>query len=232
MKLRPLFFLMVTLLAAPLFGQGKVLLDPCRYPRLIPMEKSHYLAEILEDPKVSPYLKKCTLERITELYSTAGDKAENGDKILSAIATVTKEKDKETANDEMLRQTACGALGAFEHTKWKGQAVSTLQEIIKKEKKDEVVLACINVLANYSSEKQGIADLLVNLVNTGLEKESLTIEDIRRMNLLVTSLGRLGQQNAYTPLIKVLQSGYPDNVKKAAKRALQDLQLAAEEADN
>lgn len=208
----------------------KVMHDPCEYPRRVTIERAHLLIQVLEDEKIGPNLKQCTLDRITKFYSTQKEEPKFSREVISAIQKMNQQESAKTSGKSIaLRQASCRVLGSLENSSVKGEAISALKAIVREENNNSVTASCITVLANFKTEKQGIADFFIELVNAGLEKEDINVEDIRRMNLLVTSLGRLGQQNAYAPLIRVLQSGYPENVKIAAKRALQDLQLVVEE---
>lgn len=220
----------VTLMTTPLWqvtGQ-RVLKDPCTFPTSLGIDKYRVLVSIIEDEEIKASVKQCTLEHLGKLYSTSPEKNPQGaGEVIDAIIKLSKESNKKklTLSELEMRQGICSALGGFDRTSHADRALNEIKEIIKSSENHDVNYVCVMVMGNMQNNRSKAIQPLLSLIDRHLKSASINQQDVRLMNLLVNAVGRLGDKEAYVTLMRVLQSGYPAQVKKATERAIHRLNL-------
>ena len=211
------------LLNMNVFAQDANLRDPCIFPQRVTMKNANLLQDILKDENVSLKIKACTLDWVRELYELEEDKAKPHAQEFYGIASNFLDNYKNdgafTMNEE-IRSSSCYLMAALENTGQKTVAIQKIKKAINEDRSYQVVQNCINAIGNLKGSKTEALSILTEIVEKKLLKEDINSEDIKMMSQLVTMVGRLEHKGGYIALMKVMQSGYPKEVKDATRRAI------------
>ncbi len=220
-----------TLTASSLLaGRSKMdVQDACLSIRQLGLDDSDLLIKVLEDPEIIPEIKSCTAYHIGHLLHQANQnsaKPEDSQQALAALRKVYQNYRDDTRHvaNYKVRESVCLALGGFDKTPLSQEAIALLSEIARNDSNPAVTIACVTMLGSVSRERSAAARSLVEILEKTLDRKEISQQDINLVNLLVTSLGKLEQAEAFVPLVRVLQSGYPAYVKKATERAIISLE--------
>lgn len=195
----------------------------------------------LLDPsvRVVPKMKSRAIERLGFLYRNYYielTKRNEKKLVISALNRVLKSYDESKIGSVKyfsfgykIRSTACDELHSFS----KSQDIlliepllPILNKIIQEDKSIPVVVSCVHALSFFASDKniqEEIIAILTTRLETIVENMVQTEEDITILSAIINSLGKTKNFLSFIPLVKVIQSAYPRQVKDIASRALLEL---------
>lgn len=220
---KTIIFLVLGTLCSGAYAQQSNLRNPCIFPQRVTMKNADILQDILKDEQISLKIKRCTMDWTRELFELEASKAAPHAQAFYNIANDFLDNYNDdgafTMNEE-IRGSACYLLAALEGTSQKGPSIERIKKAINEDKSYMVVQNCINSLGALKDSKNEALEILTGMVEKKLKKEDINAEDVKMMSQLVTMVGRLELKSGYIPLMKVMQSGYPKEVKDATQRAI------------
>ncbi len=184
------------------------------------------LYKIIRREDIATSVKMRAIRRIAEIYRQNPQEAESkAAEMVEALDNVIKKStnDQSPINHFMLRAEACLALGSYDESNVASKAYTIIDTQLKNDKYLEVRSACAQSLGFFKKNKAEVGQKLLASLEAQLKADPIQDYDIRLTINIINSLGRLKYRDAFVALIKVLQSGYPPNVKKEAERAIKEI---------
>ncbi len=185
----------------------------------VPLSGRSYLIELIRDPSAPMDARQNALHRLRQLAAEPEAAklapSEFYEPILGALRSTG-------AENQPLRLTACEALGAFGKEKG-GPIPGTLGAILAA--RGEAValrIAAARALGQMAGNPSAASGPLVNALQNEL-RSGPDADNIGLVRAMVESLGRLRAENGRTVLLNVLESKFPQEVKTAAGRSLENL---------
>ncbi len=197
-----------------------------RVIRSIKYENSDQLVEMVKDDKIIAPIKVKTIQRIIEIYTADKEKAAaKAPAYVDSISYALKNSREDNARMRhyTVRTEACFALSNFDGTAQASAALDGIKNGVLEEKNVEVLGSCVNALSHFKQSSELASQKLLEMLDIQLDREVLSETDIK---ITIAILGALSRQNyppAFVPLLRVLQSGYPENVKLDAQRGLDNI---------
>ena len=148
-------------------------------------------------------------------------------KILSSLKNIVKDYDNSNTNRYFykLYRNTCITLGDLEVShQYSKPAFEEIQKILKENRNLDVITSCIQVAGQFIKNKDIAGKTLASLLSKYLEKP-VSLTSISLIRSLIHAIGEIQEEKAYVPLMLVLQSGYPERIKRDAYDALDKLQL-------
>lgn len=189
------------------------------------------LQMLLEDTELTAEVKSCAVYqtgKVLAFYSQT-EKNYSMQKQLSALQEIYQKHldDRVNPQNYQVREAICYALAGFENSPESQKAIEFMGKIAGSDSHPTVVLACVTMLGGLTTHKALAAKSLIQILDQTLKQKEVEQKDITLVHLLVNALGSLEQAEAFVPLVRVLQSGYPVYVKKATERAIQNLESSS-----
>lgn len=179
--------------------------------------------KLLENDDIRTPIKVLAIRRMSQLYRENPDEnKKHSDEILQATSKAMQKHtdDKPPAREYQIRAAGCNLLAGFANSSKSGQALKILENYYKNDKHDDVFASCAQSISRFKNQRKEANSILVEVLNKQRGVKSIGKDDIRRTMVTLGAIERIGHHDAYLPLMKFLQSGYPADVKKAAQRAL------------
>lgn len=177
------------------------------------------------DKKTKPRFKVMILEKLNILLlENPEELIANREQLFSLFKNINKNhKDKGSSYNYLLRKKNCLLLSQFKGTEKENDSYEQIKENILTEDNGEVAASCIQMSGSYENKKDETNKLLVKLLEPTLKKKKVNEEEIEIASAIVDVLGKLKKKQSYLPLLKVLDSSYPTDVKNKAKKTLETL---------
>lgn len=177
------------------------------------------------DKKTKPRFKVMILEKLNILLlENPEELIANREQLFSLFKNINKNhKDKGSSYNYLLRKKNCLLLSQFKGTEKENESYEQIKENILTEDNGEVAASCIQMSGSYENKKDETNKLLVKLLEPTLKKKKVNEEEIEIASAIVDVLGKLKKKQSYLPLLKVLDSSYPTDVKNKAKKTLETL---------
>lgn len=190
--------------------------------KYIQAEDIDMLFELLEDEDVTAELKAKGVARIGTIYRErpkALDK--NADEIFNIIISVRDAAKKQPSKaEDDLRSECALTLGIFAKTPKASQAISELRGSLMDDPNYRVNSSSAHILREFTENSSAANKVLIEKLNVFLKQSILKEDDVRLTYTILSSMGTLGEKRSFISLMRVLQSGYPVYVKKAAEEAI------------
>lgn len=195
--------------------------------RFINLDNLDMLVKMLEDKTVTTELKVRTIQRMMTLFRnnpTEADKKSTA--FIQSYKKAVQDHKKDSWPDEhfKLRVKVCQATGELREASVSENAVSLLKETLDNDKNMQVQIACAQSLGTFDKNKDIATDALINKLTTMLSDGVDNQQKVALASVIIGSLGKLGEKKSFIPLMKVLQSGFPMEVKKEAEHSIEKIQ--------
>lgn len=178
------------------------------------------LIKIYNDQSVSRKARILAAEKIIELISAnQAEPDKYTDKILAGIESGISDSIKE------IRLYSCHLLDKLGSVPKSDKAYALLKNLLTKESSPEIAAACSRALGKYIKQAPDATDILTAKLDLFLSQPRSEKAEIAYLKSVIDSLGQLKQKKAYLPLMKIMQSQYADEVKKAAESALEKIPM-------
>lgn len=204
-----------------------------------PLEKSYYniirsirysnsdqLVQIVRDDKIIAPIKIRAIQRMIEIYTEDRERAKpkEGD-YASSIRYALENSNEDDSNKRhyTVRTEACFALSNFDGTDQAGNSLDGIKNAILKETNTEVLGSCINALSRFEKSSDLASQKLVEMLDVQTSKDVIKESDIQIAIAILGAVQRQKDEKAFVPLLRLLQSGYPETVKINAQGALDSI---------
>lgn len=187
------------------------------------LKDADQLLKLVEREDITTMVKVRAVQRIAALYRENREEAEpQAQKFITTLTNGLKnlKKDENPYFHFKARSSICMALGDFDNSDHASTAIAAIREALLNDPNHRVIQTCAQSLGEFRNNRSKAADALIERINKSLQESSIKYGDVGIMSVTVASLAKLRQKKAFIPLMRVLQSGYPDHVKKEADRAI------------
>jgi hypothetical protein len=183
------------------------------------------LATHVENKKARPRFKILVMERMNiVLLENKSKLNENGKELIGILSNLLDNNpDSESSYYPMIRKKSCFMLGNFRKTNFEEDAYDRILQQIKNETNLEVTGTCLGVMVNFDNYKDKTNKILIELTKVLLKKKRLDDEDSDLMQSIINGFAELKFKSSYIPLMKVLDSKFPVEIKNSAKEVLETL---------
>ena len=190
--------------------------DPYSKVDSVPLEDSGDLLRMIEDNEINADIKAKSVARLGQLYADEKDKGE------SYVEGFIKAMNQVFAKnyDPIVRRAACNSMANFRTSKHAELAIDALTNPLVNDADYLVVVECARALGTFKSQKSKATLAILKRLRVEVRKNTTKTDDYATMSAMVESLGKLGDKKAYIPLMKVLQSRHPSNIKRMAHTAI------------
>lgn len=190
--------------------------DPYQKVDAVPLEDSGDLIRMIEDNEINADIKAKSVARLGQLYADEKDKGESYvEGFIKAMNSVFAKN-----YDPVVRRAACTSMANFRTSKHAELAIDALTNPLVNDADYLVVVACAKSLGTFKSQKSKATLAILKRLRVEVRKNTTKTDDYATMMAMVESLGKLGDKKAYIPLMKVLQSRHPSNIKRMAHTAI------------
>ncbi len=219
----------LVLVMAGILGISLVAQDPIREGvNRVGLKDADQLLKLIERDDITTSVKIRAIQRIATLYRENREEAEpQAQKFIQSLSGALQnlKKDENPYFHFKVRSSACMALGDFDNSDHGASAIGVIKEALLNDPDPKVIQACAQSLGEFRNNRSPAADALIERVNKSMSEPIIKYGDVGVMSVSIASLAKLKQKKAFIPLMKVLQSGYPDHVKKEADRAIASFDL-------
>lgn len=215
-------FLMILLSSTVVKAQNALNRSQSEHLKYIQVEDVDMLFELLEDKSVTTKLKSKGMARLGSIYREHPKELEkNADRVLNLITEIRDQHNKQ-ANDEddELRRECVLALGIFASGSKAPQAIEEISKSLNDDPAYTVNSSAAHILREFKNNSSEANNVLIKKLDSFLKKTVLTENDLKTTFTVISSMGTLGQKRSFIPLMRVLQSGFPVYIKKAAEEAI------------
>ncbi|MCE9501241.1 MAG: hypothetical protein K8R21_12210 [Leptospira sp.] len=183
------------------------------------------LLQLAADAEIVPMVKERAINRIGVLLNENPAEAEKQQNVITAMSNAITQNttDSPAKPTYKVRSAACICLRVFDRTPMAVSAIEIVRKTMMEDKSLDVVSACAHSLGDFSLNSAPATKAILERLNRDYSKENRSSEDIRVISIIINSLGRLGSKQAFIPLMKVIQSGFPVSIKKEAQIAIDKL---------
>lgn len=177
------------------------------------------------DKKTKPRFKVMILEKLNILLlENPEELIANKDQLFSLFRNINRNhKDKGSSYNYLLRKKNCLLLSQFKGTEKENDSYEQIKENILTEDNGEVAASCIQMSSSYENKKDETNKLLVKMLEPTLKKKRVNEEEIEIASAIIDVLDKFKKKQSYLPLLKVLESAYPGEIKNKAKKTLETL---------
>lgn len=190
--------------------------DPFQKVDVVPLEDSEDLVELIEDDEIKAPIKAKAVARLGQLYA---DEKQKGEAYVEGFIN-TMNKVFVDDYDPVVRRAACTSTANFRTSKHAEKAIEVLTNPLVNDVDYLVVVACAKALGTFKSHKSKATVAILKRMRVEVRKNTTKTDDYATMMAMVQALGNLGDKKSYIPLMKVLQSRHPSNIKRMAHTAI------------
>lgn len=184
------------------------------------MRHSDLLVKIVKDPETLRYVKVRALEKMSVIYRQSGKEGELvASRYLDGISAGLRHKSPD------VREAACAAMVVFSESAVAPQMARSAASALREEDHPRVIEVCARSLRQYPKEAAVIAPALLELLNKYLTEFQDSSADERALRQICQALGVMKVRKSFIPLLKLLQSRYGDDVKRAAQEAIEAIRV-------
>lgn len=179
------------------------------------------LFDLLNDDSVTLPLKIKGMARLGAIYRERPDALDkNADEVFNVIISTRDKYNKDAKEENELRRESVLALGIFSKNARADQAIDQVNGSLTKDKNYQVNSSAAHILREFTNNAKKANNALIAKLDESLKKSVWSEDDLRLTFTIISSMGSLGEKRSFIPLMRVLQSGYPIYVKKAAEEAI------------
>ena len=189
---------------------------------LVPLSGSEELDKALSDPRIGVPEKLLAIQRLGQLAGElAGPQAKDvpPSRLYNPLLGVlTPQK---SVNDHyLLREEACTALAAFSRLSGSEQLVGPLgKRLLDPAEHEKVRMSAARTLSSFRKDSAAAAEQLIEALNQEMDRGPRP-DNINLTTGIVGALGQLGDKRSFVPLMRVVQSGFPNTIKRRAQASL------------
>jgi HEAT repeat protein len=230
------FFWMVRIVAAgvffiamfaPVFDSPGTLFaqepSAARAFNLVPLAGSDELDKAISDPRIGVLEKRLAIQRLAQLAGELkGPRAKDvaPSRLFNPLLGVLTPQDS-VRDHYILREEACTALAAFSTLEGSEQLVGPLGKRLQDSgEREEVRMSAARSLAKFRNNASAAASQLVAALNQEIERGPKA-DNINLATGIVVALGHLGDKQSFVPLMRVVQSNFPNTTKRRAQASLE-----------
>lgn len=186
----------------------------------VPLEGAGELASTISDPAVGIDYKREAIFRLgelsRELRSRTDVPASNLHNPLLGVL-----QPQQTEGHFILRREACIALAKFSTLDGSEVIIEPLGRVLANSgEREEVRNAAAQALVRFQNHSAAAADQLIAALNKELDRGPQP-ENINVVTAIVNALGTLQDRRGFVPLMRVIQSAFPNHTKGRAQAALE-----------
>lgn len=179
------------------------------------------LFDLLNDDSVTLVLKTKGMARLGAIYRERPDALDkDADEVFNVIISTRNKYNKDAKEENALRKESVLALGIFSKNAKAEQAIDEAKGSLANDKSYQVNSSAAHILREFKDNAGKANNVLIAKLDESLKKTVWTENDLRLTFTVISSMGALGEKRSFIPLMRVLQSGYPIYVKKAAEEAI------------
>ena len=180
------------------------------------------LARALSDPEISVEQKRLAVNRMAELARQLPGSNVAPSRLYNPLLGALR-PEKDVQDHHVLRIAICEALRNFSDLEGSGQLIGPLGRVVSDaDEHEDVRTAAARTLADFRKDKSAAVEALISSLNKELDRGP-NANNISITSALCVSLGSLRDKRALVPLMKVVQSSFPNQTKRIAKTALESL---------
>ena len=181
------------------------------------------LARALSDPEIAIEQKQLAVNRLGELARQLPNSKVPPSRLYNPLLGALR-PEKNVQDHHVLRMAICNALRNFSDLEGSSQLIGPLGRVLMdQDEHEEVRAAAARALASFRKDQQAAADALITALNKELERGPGP-KNISVTSVICISLGSLRDKRAFVPLMKVVQSTFPNQTKSNAKTALESIE--------
>lgn len=181
------------------------------------------LARALSDPEIAIEQKQLAVNRIGELARQLPNSNVSPSKLYNPLLGALR-PEKDVVDHHVLRLAICNALRNFSDLDGSSQLIGPLGRVLMDaDEHEDVRSAAARALASFRKDQNAAAEALISALNKELERGPGP-NNIGVTSVICRSLGSLRDKRAFVPLMKVVQSSFPNQTKSNAKTALESIE--------
>ncbi|MCX7633169.1 MAG: hypothetical protein N2Z22_07550 [Turneriella sp.] len=182
------------------------------------MRHSDLLVRIVKDPETLAYAKVLAFDKMAVIYRQSGKLGEQvAPRYLDGISAGLEHRHRE------VRIAACEAAAFFSGSTVAGAMAEAIARALRDEGDPLVISSCARTLKNYPQQADKIVPALLARLDFYIKNFRDSADDERAIKELCQTLGVMKLRKAFIPLLKILQSRYGNEAKRAAQKAIQQL---------
>ena len=180
------------------------------------------LARALSDPEVSVEQKRLAVNRMSELSRQLPNSNVQPSRLYNPLLGALR-PEKNVKDHHVLRIAICEALRNFADLDGSAQLIGPLGRVMMdSDEHEEVRAAAARTLADFRKDRSAAVEALISALNKELDRGPNS-NNTSITSVICVSLGTLRDKRALVPLMKVVQSSFPNQTKRNAKTALESL---------
>jgi HEAT repeat protein len=191
----------------------------------VPLSGSDQLDQAISDPGIGVMEKRLAIARLGQLAGElrAGDGRVAPSRLFNPLLGVLTPQ-QSVQDHYILREEACTALARFSELEGSEQLVAPLGKRLQDgQEREEVRLAAARSLGKFRKDSAAAADELIQALNREMERGPKS-DNVNVATGIVGSLGQLRDRRSFVPLMRVVQSTFPNYTKRRAQEALESIQ--------
>jgi HEAT repeat protein len=184
------------------------------------MRHSDLLVKIVKDPETLRVAKVRALEKMSVIYRQSG---KQGD--LVATRYLQGIRAGLQHNSPEVREAACTVMVVFPESAIATQIAEAAAMTLREETNPQVVEACARSLRQYPKHAAVVAPALLVRLDKYLTEFQDSAADERALRQICRTLAAMRWRKSFIPLLKLLQSRYDEDVKRAAQEAIHAIRV-------
>ncbi len=192
---------------------------------LVPLAGSDELDKAISDPRIGVLEKRLAIQRLAQLAGQLkGPQGKNvaPSRLYNPLLGVLTPQ-KSVRDHYILREEACTALAAFSTLQGSEQLVGPLgKRLVDTNEREEVRMSAARSLSKFRKDSAAAAGQLVQALNQEIERGPKA-DNINLTTGIVVALGQLGDKRSFVPLMRVVQSRFPNTTKRRAQASLESI---------
>lgn len=185
----------------------------------VPLSGRASLGQLIQDENSPAEARRNAMRRLRQLSNEAGAEKIAASEFYQPLLQALRLPGKDNAT---LRETACEELGWFGAQSGGAVAGGLARVLENNNEAIEVRIAAARSLGSMSGAAAGASSSLVGQLRAEM-RSGPNANNIPLVRTLVDSLGKLSQAGARSTLLGILDSRFPDDVKRSARKALEKL---------
>ena len=130
---------------------------------------------------------------------------------------------KSVRDHYILREEACQALAALHDLDGSDQLIAPLgKRLNDANEREDVRMAAVRALAKFRNDSQAAAGQLISALNREVDRGPRA-DNINLTTGVIVALGQLGDKRSFVPLMRVIQSNFPNTTKRRAQSSLESI---------
>ena len=181
------------------------------------------LAKALSDPAIKLEQKQLAVNRMGELARQLPGSNVSPSRLYNPLLGALRPQNN-VKDHHVLRIAICEALRNFANQEGSSNLVGPLSRVLSDpDEHEDVRTSAARTLAEFRKDSSAAADALIDALNKEVARGP-NANNIGVTSAICVALGALREKKAFVPLMKVVQSAFPNQTKSNAKTALESIQ--------